>query len=130
MAIVFSAKVEAVSGAELYSANSYYTGYALFWSGLTVGMCNLVCGVAVGINGSGAALADAADPSLYVLLAPRVSKCPPLTDWFQLRQDPGHRDFQLSARPVRPHHRPPGFRKGLPVRQEQLNASVRYLTPT
>lgn len=66
MAIVFSAKVEAVSGAELYSANSYYTGYALFWSGLTVGMCNLVCGVAVGINGSGAALADAADPSLYV----------------------------------------------------------------
>ncbi|KAM0438786.1 hypothetical protein ACHAPT_001545 [Fusarium lateritium] len=66
MAIVFSAKVEAVSGAELYSANSYYTGYALFWSGLTVGMCNLVCGVAVGINGSGAALADAADPSLFV----------------------------------------------------------------
>ncbi|KAF4975399.1 hypothetical protein FZEAL_7808 [Fusarium zealandicum] len=66
MAIVFSAKVESVSGAELYSASSYYTGYALFWSGLTVGMCNLVCGVAVGINGSGAALADAADPSLFV----------------------------------------------------------------
>ncbi|CCT64257.1 probable PPA1-H+-ATPase 23 KD subunit, vacuolar [Fusarium fujikuroi IMI 58289] len=66
MAIVFSQKVENVSGAELYSANSYYTGYALFWSGITVGMCNLVCGVAVGINGSGAALADAADPSLFV----------------------------------------------------------------
>lgn len=67
MAIVFSQKVENVSGAELYSANSYYTGYALFWSGITVGMCNLICGVAVGINGSGAALADAADPSLYVI---------------------------------------------------------------
>lgn len=67
MAIVFSQKVENVGGAELYSASSYYTGYALFWSGITVGMCNLVCGVAVGINGSGAALADAADPSLYVI---------------------------------------------------------------
>lgn len=66
MAIVFSAKVNAVSGPALYSPDSFYTGYALFWSGLTVGMCNLVCGVAVGINGSGAALADAADSSLYV----------------------------------------------------------------
>jgi V-type H+-transporting ATPase proteolipid subunit len=66
MAIVFSAKVNAVSGAELFSADSYYTGFALFWAGITVGMCNLVCGVAVGINGSGAALADAADGSLFV----------------------------------------------------------------
>lgn len=64
MAIVFSAKVSAAQGAELYSADSYYTGFALFWAGVTVGLCNLVCGVAVGINGSGAALADAADPSL------------------------------------------------------------------
>lgn len=66
MAIIFSAKVDNVSGAEYYSPKAYYTGYALFWSGLTVGMCNLVCGVAVGINGSGAALADAADASLCV----------------------------------------------------------------
>ncbi|UKZ73526.1 hypothetical protein TrVFT333_001173 [Trichoderma virens FT-333] len=66
MAIVFSSKVEAVHGAELYSADSYFTGFALFWAGLTVGACNLVCGVAVGINGSGAALADAADASLFV----------------------------------------------------------------
>lgn len=67
MSIVFSSKVDMVSGPEAYSANSYYTGYALFWSGLTVGLCNLVCGVAVGINGSGAALADAADASLSVV---------------------------------------------------------------
>lgn len=66
MAIVFSSKLNAVEGAELYSGNAYYTGYALFWAGLTVGMCNLICGVSVGINGSGAALADAADPSMYV----------------------------------------------------------------
>ncbi|KAI0171830.1 ATP synthase subunit C-domain-containing protein [Hypoxylon sp. FL1284] len=66
MAIVFSSLVGYVDDAELFDANSYYTGYALFWSGLTVGGCNLVCGIAVGINGSGAALADAADPTLFV----------------------------------------------------------------
>jgi V-type H+-transporting ATPase proteolipid subunit len=67
MSIVFSAKLEGVPAAHLHSASNTYTGFALFWSGLTVGMCNLICGVSVGINGSSAALADAADPSLYVV---------------------------------------------------------------
>lgn len=67
MAIIFSAKLQHVSDTEkLYSGSNYFTGYALFWAGLTVGMCNLICGVSVGINGSSAALADAADPSLRV----------------------------------------------------------------
>ncbi|MCJ1397733.1 H(+)-transporting V0 sector ATPase subunit c'' [Xylographa trunciseda] len=66
MAIVFSAKINFVSEENLYSGSNYYTGFALFWGGLTVGMCNLICGVSVGINGSSAALADAADPSLFV----------------------------------------------------------------
>lgn len=77
MAIVFSSKVDSVRGAELFSADTYFTGYALFWAGLTVGACNLVCGVAVGINGSGAALADAADASLYVgTLWRPLTECP------------------------------------------------------
>ncbi|KAF2473952.1 gephyrin [Lindgomyces ingoldianus] len=67
MAIIFSSKLNYVSDSEkLYSARNFYTGYALFWAGITVGMCNLVCGVSVGINGSSAALADAADPNLFV----------------------------------------------------------------
>lgn len=74
MSIVFSAKVETVDANALHSPTNYYTGYALFWSGITVGMCNLICGVSVGINGSSAALADAADPSLYVVCRPnRIS---------------------------------------------------------
>lgn len=64
MAIIFSSKIKGMDQDAIYSGSNYYTGYAVFWAGLTVGMCNLICGVSVGINGSGAALADAADPSL------------------------------------------------------------------
>ena len=69
MAIVFSAKITGrlEGGPEnLWTPQNYLTGYALFWAGVTVGMCNLVCGVSVGITGANAAVEDAADPQLFV----------------------------------------------------------------
>jgi V-type H+-transporting ATPase proteolipid subunit len=70
MAIIFTSKLDSVDPENLYSASNMYTGFALFWSGIIVGFTNLICGVSVGINGSSAALADAADPSLLVFLCP------------------------------------------------------------
>ncbi len=63
IAIVFSGKLATVTN---YSDEDYFTGYALFWSGLTVGICNLLCGVTIGVSGSATALADAHDPQLFV----------------------------------------------------------------
>ena len=112
MAIVFSAKLNPLQGEAAYSGDSYYTGYALFWAGLTVGMCNLVCGVAVGINGSGAALADAADPTLYV----PFPKCVARRTWaltsMQVCQDPGDRDLQLRPWPLWADRWLVGFQQG------------------
>merc|ERR1712146_351403 len=65
MAIIFQAAFKEVPSACL-DAKYYYSGYAIFWAGIVVGLGNLSCGICVGIVGSACALADAQDPQLFV----------------------------------------------------------------
>ena len=69
IAIILSTKLEYVpsdpdTGA--FHRTTMMAGYAVFASGLTCGLANLGCGICVGVVGSSCALADAANPTLFV----------------------------------------------------------------
>eukprot|EP00826_Nyctotherus_ovalis_P049630 TRINITY_DN6013_c0_g1_i16.p2 TRINITY_DN6013_c0_g1~~TRINITY_DN6013_c0_g1_i16.p2 ORF type:complete len:109 (+),score=16.63 TRINITY_DN6013_c0_g1_i16:462-788(+) len=50
---------------ELYH-QALFSGYCIFMSGMSVGLCNLFCGLSVGVSGSGLALADAGRAETFV----------------------------------------------------------------
>ncbi|KAI8912482.1 ATP synthase subunit C-domain-containing protein [Gorgonomyces haynaldii] len=69
IAIIFTSKItyaEPDLVGQVWSRQAYFSGYALFWSGLTVGLSNLFCGVCVGTTGATCVIADAADGQLFV----------------------------------------------------------------
>ena len=51
---------------QLLRPKNYYAGFTFFWAGLTVGLCDLICGVVVGLVGSGLVLADAENMHVFI----------------------------------------------------------------
>merc|ERR1719356_1243063 len=72
MAIIMANKIQGseifvlTSTLEPWQAQTMVAGWCMFAVGLSVGFSNLVCGICVGVSGSGCALADAQRPEMFV----------------------------------------------------------------
>merc|ERR1719305_781533 len=72
MAIIMANKIEGApqfivpTTPKGWQAETMVAGWWLFSVGLSVGLSNLVCGICVGVSGSGCALGDAQRPELFV----------------------------------------------------------------
>merc|ERR1719433_2321789 len=72
MAIIMANKIEGSieftvpAEPKSWQAQTMVCGWCMFCVGLSVGLSNLVCGVCVGVSGSGCALSDAQKPEMFV----------------------------------------------------------------
>lgn len=69
MTIIMNGKISYPSGGVLTDEQyrqAWYGGSAIFWTGISVGFSNLLCGVCVGVTGSGCALSDAQTADTFV----------------------------------------------------------------
>merc|ERR1719436_988929 len=72
IAIIMANKIEGAPQFDVpavptgWQAQTMVAGWCMFCVGLSVGLSNLVCGVCVGVSGSGCALSDAQRPEMFV----------------------------------------------------------------
>ena len=68
MAMLLKNKLDAgnLNSQDVTHVRQLYSGASIFWSALTTGVSNLICGICVGVVGASCALADAQNGVLFM----------------------------------------------------------------